>query len=50
MEKQERKRRVVTGILIAAGICMCILGSLGGEAQIVLTKAANICMECIGLG
>ena len=32
------------------GICMMIAGSMRGEVSIVLTKAINICLECIGIG
>lgn len=34
---------LLSGVLIAAGV-------FSGEAQLVLTKAINICMECIGIG
>lgn len=34
---------VVSVVLIAAGVFM-------GEPDVVLNKAINICMECIGIG
>ena len=34
----------------AAGILMMGYGIFRGEMAIVLTKAVNICMECIGIG
>lgn len=37
-------------LLMAAGISFMILGSVRGETEIILRKAINICMECIGLG
>ena len=37
-------------LLMAAGILFMILGSVRGETEIILRKAINICMECIGLG
>jgi hypothetical protein len=37
------------GILTAA-VVFVILGCLSGGAWDVLTKAINICSECIGLG
>ncbi|MDO4869733.1 MAG: CD1871A family CXXC motif-containing protein [Bacillota bacterium] len=40
----------VTIALIPLAIGLCALGIYRGEAAIVLAKAINICMECIGLG
>lgn len=39
----------VTVILLAAAIAFCAFGAVRGEPDIVLKKAVNICMECIGL-
>ncbi len=40
-----------TGIALAAvGILMMVYGINRGEMTVVLTKAVNICMECIGIG
>lgn len=33
-----------------AGFLMMCYGIFRGEAAVVLTKAINICMECIGIG
>ena len=47
------KQRVplwVTIVLIFASIACMAFGIYRGEADTVLTKAINICMECIGLG
>lgn len=39
------------GILAAAaGLLMMAVGIGRGEMMIVLEKAVNICMECIGIG
>ncbi len=39
------------GILIAfVGLIMIIFGIYRGEMSVVLQKAINICMECIGIG
>ncbi len=35
-------------LLLAIGSMACGLGR--GEANIILNKAARVCMECIGLG
>ena len=42
--------RKITYILLALAIGMCVYGAVSGELQVVLAKAINICMECIGLG
>lgn len=36
--------------LIAAAILLIAFGVERGESAVVLRKAVNICMECIGLG
>ena len=35
--------------LAAAGILMMAYGISRGEMSVVLTKAINICMECVGI-
>lgn len=40
----------VRGIVIAIGVAFIIAGALNGGADDVVTKAINICTECIGLG
>lgn len=37
-------------ILLCAGVILLAAGIFRGEVALVLTKAANICMECIGIG
>lgn len=47
----DSKRKTAVGaavMLLAAGFI--IYGAVRGEAAVVLGKAVNICMECIGLG
>ena len=48
--KAKEKIGPVPFILISAAVALIVAGTLSGEAQLVLTKAVNICMECIGIG
>ena len=36
--------------LAAVGLAMMAFGIFRGEMPVVLEKAINICMECIGIG
>ena len=44
------KRKFLRWIVIAVAADMIGYGVYRGEVSIVLNKAINICMECIGLG
>ncbi|MBD5560411.1 MAG: hypothetical protein HDQ87_08685 [Clostridia bacterium] len=45
------KRRIFAAwVIIAAGAACMVLGALRGEVRIILMKAVNICLECIGIG
>lgn len=37
-------------ILLIVGIGFVIYGTYRGEVDTVLTKAVNICLECVGIG
>lgn len=40
-----------TGVATAAlGLAMMVYGIWRGELAVVLMKAVNICLECIGIG
>lgn len=43
-------RRTIPYILLALGAAFLVLGILNREVTVVLTRAANICLECIGIG
>ena len=41
---------LVPALLIAAGVALMTAGIYRGEVAVLLTKAINICLECIGIG
>jgi ribosomal protein S12 len=44
------RKRIITISLIAAGIILIVVGIALKQPESVLSKAARICMECIGIG
>lgn len=43
-------KRALPFILLGVGAVFLVLGIYGDEVKIVLTRAVNICLECIGIG
>lgn len=46
---KRRGFRAIQLLLLAAALGMLVYGIYRGEVILVLNKAINICMECIGL-
>lgn len=46
----EKRSGFIRGVLISVAVVFIMTGVFRGEAQTVLTKAVNICLECIGIG
>ncbi len=46
----EKKRNIIAVSVIVLGIGFLIFGIYRGELDVVLRKAVNICLECIGIG
>ncbi len=46
----EKKKNIIAAAVIFAGIVFAAIGIYRGEADVVLRKAVNICLECIGIG
>lgn len=46
----EKQRNLAAACLLVLGAVFLTVGLLRGEPDTVWRKAANICMECIGLG
>lgn len=45
-----RTKHIVRIVIAAAACAFIVYGTARGEVEIVLNKAVNICLECIGLG
>ena len=43
-------RRALPYLLVALGAALIALGIWRGEVAVVLSRAVNICLECIGIG
>lgn len=43
-------KKPITILLLIIAILMIGIGIFRGEVQDVLTKATNLCLECVGIG
>lgn len=44
------RKRAATFILLALGLVLIIVGIVLKQPDSVFSKAAKICMECVGIG
>ena len=44
------KKAAVQITLLLAGVAMLCFGIWRGEAEMVLSKAIKLCLECVGIG
>ena len=50
MRKRRNTSNVITLPLLVLGIFFLAMGIYRDEVSIVLQKAINICLECVGIG
>ena len=49
LRSMERKRNLITVALLLLSAVLIGAGIAIGEPSVVLSKAVNVCMECIGI-
>jgi len=42
--------RLLRVTLLVLSIAAIVLGAMNGEVRTVVTKAINVCLQCIGIG
>lgn len=50
MDQDHRVNAIIPFIILTIGFAFLTFGILRGEAFVVFTKAARVCLECIGIG
>ncbi len=47
---EKRANKYITVGILGIGIILVVVGVINGDPTHVMEKAANICLECIGIG
>jgi hypothetical protein len=46
---KKKSRVALSLVLIAIAICLTVVGYTFGNPVVILQKAVNVCLECIGI-